>query len=98
MNAPKAKALTGQINLASPWDPAIVAPGEAAAINALTRGEATAQQQGLIVKWIERATAVGEMSYRPTGDRDTAFAEGKRFVGLQFFTLAKARISEPRQG
>ena len=71
-------------------------PIEVQAIKALTRGEATVDQQFAVVKWLEKATAVTEMSYRPS-DRDTAFAEGKRFVGLQFFSLAKAIIPDPRQ-
>ena len=64
---------------------------DAAAIQALYRGDATEDQQRRAFEWIvEKAAMAGDMSYRPgglEGDRDTAFAEGRRFVGNQIRKL-----------
>jgi hypothetical protein len=39
------------------------------------------------MRWIiERAAATYELSYRPS-ERDTAFAEGRRAVGLRLVTI-----------
>jgi hypothetical protein len=92
------KRIQGKTNTAPPWEPAAVTPAEIQCIQALTRGEATKDQQALFVKWMERATAVGELEFRPSGERESNFAAGKRFVGLQFFTLAKTFLPDPRQG
>lgn len=81
--------IQGQTNTAPPWQPAPVTQAEMGAIRALTIGEANKDQQLLIVKWIEKASAVGELEFRASGERESNFAAGKRFVGLQFFTLAK---------
>ena len=83
------RIITGKPNLAPPYQPIECDPADIGAIKALCAGVANDAQQLRFVAWMQRATAVGEMSYRPD-DRDTAFAEGKRFVGIQFFTLAKA--------
>ncbi len=85
------KRIQGKANLAAPYEPCLVTPADIHAINALVSGKATEDQQIRVVKWLEQASGVGEMSYRPS-ERDTAFAEGKRFVGLQFFTLAKTVV------
>jgi hypothetical protein len=54
-----------------------------AALKGLANGTASPDQQQRALKWIiENAAATYNLSYRPT-DRDTAFAEGRRFVGLQ---------------
>lgn len=53
------------------------------ALKALREGTATAEQQKLAIDGLMGITAYYDLSYRPSGDRDTAFAEGKRFVGAQ---------------
>ncbi len=53
------------------------------AIKALNKGEATPEQQKLILHELMNLTGYYDLSYRPDSDRDTAFAEGKRFVGAQ---------------
>lgn len=53
------------------------------AIKALNKGEATPEQQKLILHELMNLTGYYDLSYRPDRDRDTAFAEGKRFVGAQ---------------
>ncbi len=85
---PKRKTVKGAADTRAPYEPVETEMAEIGAIKALIEGSASEYQQKLFVGWLKRATAVGEMSYRPS-ERDTAFAEGKRFVGLQFFTLAK---------
>lgn len=58
-----------------------------AAIKAVGKGEARPEQQIAALNFIIEAMAgTYDLSFRPDdrgGDRDTAFAEGRRFVGLQ---------------
>jgi len=63
------------------WDSKI-----AYAIKALATGTANDNQQKLAVDYIINALCgTYDLSYRPgeDGDRQTTFAEGRRFVGLQ---------------
>ena len=65
------------------WDIPVVA-----AVQALSRGEATPEQQRQALNFIiNQAAATYGQSYQETGDRDTTFAEGRRFVGLQLVKL-----------
>lgn len=91
----------------SPWAPIKFhegpnpAPGtlnqaDIVALHAVWNGEANPDQQKralrVVVKQIAQA---GDLSYRPDGmggERDTAFAEGKRFVGL---AILKAAVDVP---
>lgn len=58
------------------------------AIQALQKGEATAAQQQQALHWIiNEASATYGVSFQLEGDRETAFAEGRRFVGLQLVKL-----------
>ena len=73
-----------------------------AAFQALARGEATADQQVYALKHVvEEICKTYDLSYRPASDRDTVFAEGKRFVGLQivkFITIHTSRVKEEKDG
>ena len=63
-----------------------------AALRALNAGTAVAGQQQVALRWIiEEAARTYDASYRPgaDGDRETAFAEGRRFVGLQIVKVMK---------
>ena len=63
------------------------------AIQALDRGEATPEQQKVVLDAIINDLAgYYDLSYRNT-DRDTAFHEGRRFVGAQLVKLSKLNIS-----
>lgn len=57
------------------------------ALQALAEGKANEGQQQRALKWIVHTVAgTYELSYRSDrdgGERETAFAEGRRFVGLQ---------------
>ena len=58
-------------------------PADTGAIRAMAVGEATPDQQSRALKFIvETLCATYDLSYRET-DRDTAFVEGRRFVGTQ---------------
>lgn len=68
----------------APWFPPPYELADINAIRGLQAGTASSDQQQRALKWIiENACATYELSYRPTNDRDTSFAEGRRFVGLQ---------------
>lgn len=82
----------------APWKPAQWELADAWALKALARGEADADQQMRALKWIiERAAGAYELSYRPgaDGDRESAMAEGRRFVGLQVVKLLNLVIKKP---
>ena len=81
-----------------PWETTTALHTEIAAMKAITCGEATADQQRLFLNWFERATAVNELEFRAHSERESSFAAGKRFVGLQFFILAKAHMPSAKQG
>lgn len=59
------------------------------AFQALEKGEATAEQQVRALNWIMGCTGVYTQSFRPDCPDQTAFAEGKRNIGLQIITLLK---------
>lgn len=63
------------------------------AIRALAAGNANESQQKRALDWIiHRAAGTYDLSYRPggpEGDRETVFAEGRRFVGSQIVKLTK---------
>jgi hypothetical protein len=75
-----------------PWTDA-----DAGAIQALARGDASPEQQKRALQWI---VEVGAMTYQDTqmdSDRDTAFANGRRFVGLRIISLTKISLNALRK-
>lgn len=76
-------------------------PADAAAIQALQRGNATTEQQKRALTWIiEKAATTYETSYRkggPEGDRETVFAEGRRFVGNLIVGALKLKLGQLRR-
>lgn len=83
---------------ASPWKPVEWEPADVGAIQALARGDATPDQQKIALDYIiNNLAGTYDLSYRPGSDRDTAFAEGKRFVGLQIVTKLKINLAAIRQ-
>lgn len=88
-----------------PWKPPKWEKADAAALQALQHGTASPDQQKRALRWIiEMGAGTYDMSFRPGGDdgrRDTDFAEGRRFVGLQVVKLLGLNLSalpndEPR--
>ncbi len=73
------------------WIPPVYEARDVEALQALQRGDATPDQQGKALDWIVRSGAGAyELSFRSDadgGERETAFAEGRRFVGLQIVKL-----------
>lgn len=66
-----------------PWVLPTPTPGITLAIKCLAAGNANEGQQRMALKWIvEEVCGTYDQSFRPSGDRDTVFAEGRRFVGL----------------
>lgn len=80
----------------APWKPPSFEPADAAAIQALAKGSATADQQKRALAWIiEKAAATYDFPYRPgghEGDRDTVLAAGRMMVGQQIVKLMKIKI------
>lgn len=73
------------------------------AVRAVYLGEASAAQQKLAWEWIMYVSGAGDgfqdLSYRPGGEdgrRQTDFAEGKRFVGLQIRKMLRPEVTPPR--
>ena len=85
-------------NKLSAWSPSDYELSDATAIQALVRGEANPDQQIAAIKWIvEKVALTYEVSYRPDSERDTCFAEGRRFVGLQIVKMTKLNVSTLRR-
>ena len=71
------------------WDIPVVS-----AVQALERGEATPEQQKTAITWIiNHAAATYGQSFQLEGDRETSFAEGRRFVGLVLVKLLKLSVN-----
>lgn len=99
MTAPKTAKQRLEAN--APWLPPHYEDADVAAIQALAQGSANPHQQKRALAWmIEKACGVYDMSYRPggaEGDRDTTFAEGRRFAGNQIVKLTKLKIGQLRR-
>lgn len=86
------------------WMPANYTADQVIALQALQKGEADAGQQGMVLDWLlNDACGIRELSFRSDADggaRETAFAEGRRFVGLQtakLLSMSGAMIAEIRK-
>lgn len=76
-----------------PWYPTKYSVADVVAFQAIEKGEASPDQQKRVVEWLVSLTGLNDLSYRPDSQRDTDFAEGKRFVGLQ---IRKMLILNPK--
>lgn len=75
---------------AKSWTPCPYSEKEVRQIQALARGDATADQQRDALKFIVEVVAgTYDMSFRPESERDTCFAEGRRYCGLTLVKLLK---------
>lgn len=69
-------------------------PADATALQALSAGTADPDQQKRALDWIlTHASRLREPSFRPDSSDQTAFCEGRRFVGL---SIAKLLSVNPR--
>lgn len=76
-----------------PYKPVDIEPHHAGAVQALIRGECPPHQQKEFMRWlIQDVCATYDQSYR-VDPYNTAFAEGKRFVGN---TLVKVSMIDPK--
>ena len=80
-----------------PWRPPDWEIADAAALQAIAHGRATDVQQRRGYEFLVK-TLCGtyDLAYRPgglEGERDTTFAEGRRFVGLQLVKFANLNIA-----
>lgn len=83
-----------------PWLPSSWEIPDAAAIQALQRGDASSEQQRHALTFIVNTLAATyDVSFRTgvDGDRVTAFAEGKRWVGLQIVKLCNLSLATLRK-
>ena len=91
---PKSKA-------SAPWMPVKYRKADAAALQAMRRGEATPDQQLRALEYIvETICDRNGMSFRPGGPegaRDTDFAEGRRFVGNQIVKLTNIPLNKIKE-
>jgi len=80
-----------------PWLPPDYDDRVIYAMRALAEGKATEGQQRIIWRWLGYVTGVEEMTFRPgqDGTRDTDFAEGKRYVGLQMRKMLHPELTPP---
>jgi hypothetical protein len=95
----KKKSIKQAVAENSPFLPPKYEVADAAAIQALLNGVADSHQQQRALKWIiEVGAGTYDLSYRPgvEGERDTAFAEGRRFVGLNIVKLTRVNVSKLR--
>ena len=82
-----------------PWHPVIPEEHITGALKALAAGNANQGQQQNALRWIiESLCDTYGMSYQPESERDTVFAEGKRFVGNQIIKELKLTTPEKRSG
>ena len=89
--------MTKATRAAGPHVPPPYEAADASAVQALHRGEASADQQQRVLRWIiERAAGTYEFNFYPT-DRETAFALGREFVGQQLVKLLKINVSDLRR-
>jgi hypothetical protein len=66
---------------------------EVAAFQALARGIATGHQQQTAIQWLLYASGKNGLSYAPGDTHATAFAEGRRALGLQIDLLLKLNLT-----
>lgn len=88
--------MAGKKKPPEPWMPAAYEEPETNAIKALAAGNANEDQQRRALNWIiNTLCGTYDLSFRPggEGDRDTVFAEGKRFVGMQLVKQLKLTTS-----
>lgn len=82
----------------APWKPVPYEDADVAALQALAKGVATAEQQKRALNWwIEKAAGTYDLPYRPggrEGERDTLMAIGRMFVGQQTVKLLKLKIGQ----
>ena len=79
---------------ADPWNEPQIVKADVIALQHVAAGKGSELHQKRVIDLlINKLAATYDLSFRPEehgGERATAFAEGKRFVGLQVVKLLKA--------
>lgn len=82
----------------APYLPPPYDAADVTAIQQLERGEAGPEMQKRALQWILiNACDLYGISYRPDNTHDTAFAEGKRFVGSEIVKMLKIDPAKVRR-
>lgn len=93
----KARGPIPKIPNKDPWTPVGYETEDAAAVQAVVYGRASEDQQRRALKFIiEVVCARDDQSYRSGKPDDTAFAEGKRYVGNQIVKFSKLNLAALR--
>jgi len=91
---------SGKVEAPSPMIPHPWDLPDAKAFQMLAEGQATPEQQTRALKWLIEACGTYDEPFRPggsEGDRDTAYACGKRSIGLQVVKLVNINLSAFRK-
>lgn len=81
-----------------PHEPSKAPAGVMEAFQSIEAGLANEHQQKLALKWLlHEVCRTYDMSYRPQDTHATAFAEGRRAVGLEIVTMLKVNTTEIRR-
>jgi hypothetical protein len=81
-----------------PWHPAPYDTQTIYALKALDKGTANEGQQKRVLEWIINAVArTYDVSFVPDSDRESAYAEGRRAVGLELVKLINLPASAVAQ-
>ena len=79
------------------YSPSKYKAADVSAIQQLERGEATPEMQRRALSWIvNEVCGTYDQSYREGDTHETAFAEGKRFVGNTLIKMLKIDPSKVR--
>lgn len=85
----------------APWLPPKYEVADAVALQHLAEGRANPDMQKRALNWIiNQAANTYDLSFRPggyDGVRETDFAEGRRFVGLEIVKLLKVKVGQLRR-
>jgi len=77
-----------------PYLPPKYAFADVSAIQALVRGEANPEQQKRAIDWIiMQAARTYDLHYHPDSSRDTDFALGRAFVGMELVKMTKLDLA-----
>ncbi len=66
---------------------------EVQALRAIWNGQGTARQQRMALDYMIRAFGTHDISFRPSNQHSTAFAEGKRFAGTTLVWMLRSAPS-----
>lgn len=83
---------------ADPWCPIQLRPeftkAHASLVKQLFAGTLDQEGQRQVVRFlVEDLCGTYDLSYRPESERNTVFAEGKRFIGMELVKLSKINLS-----